>query len=74
MRKQARGLTVVGVVEVDDFLPAVVSHGVDDGAMIIRAHAYGEIQQTGGRRQDLDIRGRPSMRARAHAAAVRLSR
>lgn len=50
----SRGLTVVGVVEVDDFLPAVVSHCVDDGAMIIWTHAYGEIQESGGRCQNLD--------------------
>ena len=46
-------LTVVGVVEVDDFLPSVISHCVDDSAMIIRTHAYGEIQETGGRCQNL---------------------
>lgn len=54
MHEKGRRLTVVGVVEVDDFLPTVVSHRVDDGAMIIRAHAYGEIQETGGRCQNLE--------------------
>lgn len=48
-----KGLTVVGVVEVDDFLPAVVSHRIDDGAMVIRSHTYGEVQEARGWRQDL---------------------
>lgn len=46
----------MGVVEVDDFLPTVVSHGIDDGAMVIRSHTYGEVQETRGRRQNLDNR------------------
>ena len=52
--REGRRLTVVGVVEVDDFLPAVIPHRVDDSAMIIRTHAYGEIQETGGRCQNLE--------------------
>lgn len=60
MRKprESKGLTVVGVVEVDDFLPAVVSHGIDDGAMVIRSHTYGKVQETRGRRENLDNRER----------------
>lgn len=55
MRKpRGKGLTVVGVIEVDDFLPTVVSHRIDDSAMVIRPHTYGEVQETRGRRQDLD--------------------
>lgn len=54
MRKpRGKGLTIVGVVEVDDFLPTVVSHRIDDSAMVIRPHTYGEVQETRGRRQDL---------------------
>lgn len=54
MRKlEGKGLTVVGVVEVDDFLPAVVSHRIDDSAMVIRSHTYSEVQETRGRCQDL---------------------
>ena len=55
--REGRRLTVVGVVEVDDFLPAIIPHRVDDSAMIIRTHAYGEIQETGGRCQNLKQRG-----------------
>lgn len=46
----------MGVVQVDDFLPSVVSHRVDDGTMVIRAHAYGKVQETGGWREDLETR------------------
>lgn len=46
----------MGVVEVDDFLPSVVSHRVDDGTMVIRTHAYGKVQETGGWREDLETR------------------
>lgn len=60
MRKpEGKGLTVVGVVEVDDFLPTVVSHRIDDSAMVIRSHTYGEVQETRGRRQDLKIYNNP---------------
>lgn len=58
MHEEGRRLTIVGVVEVDDFLPAVISHRVDDSAMIIRTHAYGEIQETRGRCQNLKHVGR----------------
>lgn len=55
MRKpEGKGLTIVGVVEVDDFLPAIVSHRIDDSAMVIRSHTYCEVQETRGRCQDLD--------------------
>lgn len=60
MRKpEGKGLTVVGVVEVDDFLPAVVPNRIDDGAMVIRSHTYGEVQETRGRRQDLEMYNNP---------------
>lgn len=58
MHEKGRRLTIVGVVEVDDFLPAVISHRVDDSAMIIRTHTYGEIQETWGRCQNLKHVGR----------------
>lgn len=69
MRKpEGKGLTVVGVVEVDDFLPAVVPNRIDDGAMVIRSHTYGEVQETRGRRQDLEMYNNP-----VHSLSLSLS-
>lgn len=47
------GLTVVRVVHVDDPIPAVVPHGVDDGLVVVRPHADGKVEKAGRRRQDL---------------------
>lgn len=74
MRKpEGKGLTVVGVVEVDDFLPAVVPHRIDDGAMVIRSHTYGEVQETRGRRQDLEIYNNPVHSCASFSLSIYLS-
>lgn len=45
-------LTVVRVVHVDDPVPAVVPHGVDDGLVVVGPHADGKVQKARRRRQD----------------------
>lgn len=49
-------LTVVGVVEVSDLLPAVEANRVDNRLVVVGSHARGKVQGARGGRQDLEGR------------------
>lgn len=39
-------LTIMRIIQIDDLFPSVKSNGIDNGLMVVRSHANGEIQES----------------------------
>lgn len=46
-------LTIMRIIQIDDFLPAVVAYRIDNGFVVVGSHTNGEIQESWRRCEDL---------------------
>lgn len=53
MKQKVQPLTIVWVIHVDDFLPAVVEYGVYDGSVVVWSHAESVVNKARRWRDDL---------------------